>query len=428
MRLYTPSFSVFYHRVSSLLRQMILLFFIASILGCARQVNEPAKAVGFVSVSEDNIAKVGEKIFQNGGNAADAMSAMLMEGSVSLPSRMGLGAGGICQVLDPSSGHVKTLDFLSRPMSFDYQIGVPALVKGVYTLQNKYGRKPWAEILDNPIQKAQNGIKISETLAKDILTASGLDSSWKSLKKGDVLKQPKLAKTLKALASSGAGALYKGELAEAIVSQSEQIILENLKNFKVSFMDSIDVSDAVGKTYFPNPTILSSDGYMIWRNAQSIQGKRQEQAQKDMEKLENSFSDIHVQGVSLASADTSGLVITCNVSMGNVFGSSQLTEQGFYLGQTIKYQDMPAIFANILQTNPDITDMTKIILSVGNYALVDALNYFSLTVNEKFLLNLSDNEERMEKLNFISCEKGYPNHASSCLENENLHFIYPKID
>ena len=54
-----------------------------------------------------------------------------------------------------------------------------------------------------------------------------MDSSWKSLKKGDVLKQPKLAKTLKILASSGAGALYKGEQAEAIVSQSEQIILEN---------------------------------------------------------------------------------------------------------------------------------------------------------------------------------------------------------
>ena len=418
MRLYSPFFYGFYHRVSCLSRQMILLFFVLALSACAVQTRSPSQSLGFVVSSDEKIAKVGEEAFQNGGNAADAMSAMLMSGAVLQPSRMGLGAGGICQVLDPAQGNVKTLDFLSHPMSFDKKIGVPALVKGVYTLQNKYGLKPWGEVLQNPINLALNGVKVSETLAKDVLVAGGLDAQWKNLKKGDTLKQPKLAKTLKTLSTQGAGALYKGEIANSIVSQSTQIVLEDLKNFKVSFMDSIDVSSAFGKTYFPNPTILSSDGYMIWRNATSDKEQRKAQAKEEMVKLENATYSSQVQGTSLIAGDKNGLVIVCSVSMGSLFGSTQLTEQGFYLGQTIKHKDMPAVFANILQTNPDVTDVTNALCGVENYALLKALN------------ELSDKKDdtTQENILSLSCEKGYPNHSSSCEKNENLHFVFSKID
>ena len=420
MCLHTPFFCSLYHKVSCLTRQMILFFFTLALIGCATEKKMPSNAQGFILSANQEITKAGENTFQNGGNAADAMSAMLMSGAVLLPSRMGLGAGGICQVLDPAEARVKTLDFLSRPMSFDKQIGIPALAKGVYTLQNKYGLKPWAEILQNPIQKAQNGVKVSDMLAKDILSTTGLDSSWKNLKKGDVLTQPKLAKTLKTLSSKGAGVLYKGKIADSIVSQSTQIISQDLKNFKVSFMDSIDVTTPFAKTYFPNPTILSSDGYMIWRNATSDKEARQQKAKEDMIVLQNRTFDNQTKGISLISADKNGLVIVCNVSMGSAFGSTQLTEEGFYLAQTIKHTDMPVVFANILQTNPDITDMTTAVAGVENYALLGALNE----------LSDKDDAENISSDSLISmtCEKGYPNHASSCAENENLHFVFSKID
>ena len=428
MCLHTSRFKRFYNKLSALIRQTILFLFVAVLTGCMTSKNNPINAVGFISVSEGDLKEYGKKAFEQGGNAVDAMSSMLMNGSVVLPSRMGLGAGGVCQVLDPVKGQVKTLDFRALSISSDGKIGAPSLVRGVYTLQKKYGKERWLKILEEPIKNAEKGIRVSEKLALDILTSSALDVSWKNLKKGDLLKQENLAKTLKQVSSLGAGALYKDEMAEKIAAQDNKILLDDLKNFKVSFLDSIDVVSSFGKTFFPNPTILPSDGYMIWRNAQSNKEKRQKQAQEAILQMENSSIDKHIQGVSLIAADKSGLAVVCNVSMGNTFGTGRLTDLGFYLGEVIPYQDIPSSLVNVLVTNPDVTDVTTALASVGDYVLVDALNFLSVSNNQKELLELSDTENRLEKINSVVCDRGYPNHPQSCVKKKNFYFIYSKID
>ena len=167
---------------------------------------------------------------------------------------------------------------------------------------------------------------------------------------------------------------------------------------------------------------------MIWRNAQSNKEKRQKQAQEGIIQMENSSIDKHIQGVSLITADKSGLVVVCNVSMGNTFGNGQLTDLGFYLGEVVPYQDIPSSLVNVLVTNPDVTDVTTALASVGDYVLVDALNFLSVSNSQKELLELSDAENRLEKINSVVCDRGYPNHPQSCVEEKNFYFIYSKID
>ena len=371
-------------------------------------------------------------MLQNGGNAADAMSAMLMTGAVVLPSRMGLGSGGVCQILDPSEGRIKTLNFLPHSMSFDKKIATPSLTRGVYTLQNKYGHKPWKEILNDAKLKAKNGVVISDALAKDILNSSKLNTAWKKQKKGDLLKQPELAKTLETLANSGAGILYNGDLAESIIGQSNQIVREDLKSFKATFMDSIDVSEAGRRTFFPNPTDLSSEAYMIWKNAQSGKSERQQQAVESMKKLEKDMSVAaeKIRGIGLISADKNGLVIVCSVSMGEAFGTGKLLKEGFFLSGSMRKRDVFPVYANIIETNPDITDVVASTVGVGNYALVDALNDWSYRLNGKYLTAKTEtSQDRLKDKAFfadIECEKGYPNQVGTCKKNEGFYLVKEK--
>ena len=429
----SPFFFKSNHRTFCLFRQWVLLFIAMMVVACSsQQLFTPQKVSGVVSVADPQIAESGVSMLENGGNAADAMSAMLMTGAVVLPSRMGLGAGGVCQILDPSEGRVKTLNFLPRPMSFDKKIATPSLARGVYTLQNKYGHRPWKDILSDAKLKAEKGIVVSDTLAKDILNSSKLNAGWKRRKKGDVLMQPELAKTLGVLKDSGAGVLYNGSLADSIVGQSDQIVREDLKSFKATFMDSIDVSESGRRTFFPNPTDLSSEAYMIWKNAQSDKSDRQQQAIESMKNLEKNMSTAEEQnrGIGLIAADKSGLIIVCSVSMGQPFGMGQLLKEGFFLAGSMRKRDTFPIYANFIETNPDITDVVAASVGVGNYALVDALNDWSYRLNKKRLLeDTTLSQDRLDDKAFfasIECEKGYPNQVGTCKKNDGFYMVKEK--
>ena len=418
-----------YHKAQKKNRQSFLLFITLFVCACSvsestpKAVSSPSfsKADAIIIAQNDLTADAGKKAFERGGNAADAMAAMLATGSVVLPSKMGIGAGGVCQILSPQTGHVETLGFLSEPMTFDKKIGTPSLPKGLFRLQNKYGIRPWKEVFTNAIYLAQNGISISDELAKDIINTQGLPQKWKQLKKGDLLKQEKLAETLSVLSDSAVDVLYKGKMAESIVSQSDQIIQEDLKSTKINIMDSIDASSNTGKTFFANPAILSSDGYMLWKNLQSKNPEKNSQALQEIKQIQNRNFQTQdsVQGVSFFSADKSGLVVACTVSLGSSFGSKQLTQEGFFLSSPIHPQDRGFVFFNALTTNPDITDVIYSLQAVGNNALAEGTSYMA---NKQ--LEVSSEQINTDSIFIeLSCEKGFPNNATSCQENKFLHKV-----
>ena len=144
-------------------------------------------------------------------------------------------------------------------------------------------------------------------------------------------------------------------------------------------MDSIDATSNTGKTFFANPAILSSDGYMLWKNLQSKNPEKNSQALQEIKQIQNRNFQTQdsVQGVSFFSADKSGLVVACTVSLGSSFGSKQLTQEGFFLSSPIHPQDRGFVFFNALTTNPDITDVIYSLQAVGNNALAEGTSYMA---------------------------------------------------
>ncbi len=396
---------------------------------------------GVVGAPEASIRNVGQTVLENGGNAADAMAAMLFSGAVVLPSRMGMGAGGICQVLDPSVGRVKTLHFLSLPVARKSQVGMPGLARGVYALQNAYGVLRWNAVLSDAISKATNGVVVSDQLAQDILSTSQIDSSWRKLKKGDKLVQKKLAQTLRSISNSGSGILYKKEMAERLNAQGMEIDSEWLKSFRAVWMDSIDVVSSKGRTYFVNPTFLSSEGYSIWKKLSNFENfEKRADGRRALEEMEKTLGQNarNFKGVGLYAGDEKGLNIVCSVSMGRPFGNGKIMEEGFSLADAVNGERDASYFMNVLQTNPDVTDVYWAGAGVGEQGLVDGIKILEETlgvdrdIKAELVEKISDvSEQRRNDLqNFVlwKCLKGYPNQPSSCEIGNNMQFVLRKND
>ncbi len=428
-----------YFKGLSSLRQLILLS-CAFVSACATQPSLTVQNVkGFVGAPDPVIQKAGQNVLENGGNAADAMAAMLFTGSAVLPSRMGLGAGGVCQVLDPSVGRVKTLHFMSLPTAEKSLVGIPGLARGVYALQNAYGVLRWNAVLSDAVHKATNGVSVSDQLARDILATPQLDSSWRTLKKGDILFQKDLAKTLRSVSRSGSGVLYKDETAQSLTAQGVEVSSDRLKSFRATWMDSMDVSWVKGKTYFVNPTYLSSDGYSIWKNLTNTTNfEKRAKGREKLEKLEKQSAENSrdFKGVGLFAGDDSGLNIVCTISMGRLFGNGQMMKEGFALADAVHREKDASYFMNVMQTNPDMTDVYWIGAGVGTFGLVDGLNMLEGTLMNDRQIDqqaieqakklTQTRQEDLQNFVFWGCDKGYPNQPGSCEKGMNMISVLRK--
>lgn len=426
-----------YSKVQKKTRQLLLLSLTAlSACSVSQPFTEP-DIQGVVGASDILVQKAGMDMLSQGGNAADAMAAMLFMGSVTLPSRMGLASGGVCQVLDPTIGRVRTLNFLSTPANEAQTLGVPAMPRGVFSLQNQYGVKRWSEVLSPAIAAAQNGITVSDVLAKDILSTQGLDSSWRSLKKSDRLVQRELAQTLKTISISGSGVLYNGVLSQKLISQHPSVSASTLKSYRATFMDSIDVSIPKGKTYFANPSVLSYEGYSTWKDlTNTTDFSKVRGARESIRAMEERANTKNMTGVGLLAADKSGLVVVCSVSMGRSFGAGLSVEGGYMLADAMSREQMGTVIANILHTNPDVTDAYYVSAGVGDYATVDGLSMMESTLigSEDIALSLNARrqnalEQGKDDLNafvLMKCERGYPNEVSTCVGSENIKTVHVK--
>ncbi|HSS65952.1 MAG TPA: gamma-glutamyltransferase [Gammaproteobacteria bacterium] len=215
----------------------------------------PGVRGGVVATSEPDAARAGRAILQSGGNAIDAAAAVAFALNVVEPQSSGIGGGGFmiiylakkrqAVVVDsrertPAAGDANMfLDSMGVAFPFGTRstsgiaVGVPGMVRGLELALNRWGTLSIAEVLGPAIALAENGFRVSERLAESILS-SRLDSEpgdpayqvarnvfrpgGVPLEQNDLLVQPELAATLKAIAASGADAFYSGEIAASIVA------------------------------------------------------------------------------------------------------------------------------------------------------------------------------------------------------------------
>ena len=353
MRIFSPK-ALHYIRLGTL-SQFVILSLLAA-CHYTPAVKE-ADVVGFTGATNERTALVGEKVLRQDGNAADAAVAMLLHQAVVLPSRAGLGSGGVCQVLDPESGQVKTLTFVSKKASSS--VGIPALPKGASALHARYGQLRWNEVVRPAYEAAQKRIEVSALLKQD------MEQYPNSVFDKSILKQDTLVTTLQEMMQKGAGTFYKGELGKAIVSEhADHLNEQHYQGYSVAWTDSIAVKSAEGKGYFPNTPAAGRAAPDLWKWARD---------NTDVEQIDDvgempMFADQEIKSASVVAVDSSGMVVACSVSLGSVFGSHVFSKEGgFYLATPLT--SLQDYLFSAIWTQPESSRMVYVATALDNRAV-----------------------------------------------------------
>jgi gamma-glutamyltranspeptidase / glutathione hydrolase len=211
---------------------------------------------GMVAAGHPLAAEAGMRILKAGGNAVDAaIATWAVQGEVE-PGMTGLGADMFVLYYNAKSGQVKFINgtgFAAQAATIDFykskggipdegplSIAVPGAVSGAAYAVKTYGTKPLAEVLAPAIEIADNGFPITEALAQGLQSGKAKLAKYpsstrlwfkdgKPLAMGDIMRNPDLARTLRAIAAQGPDAFYKGDIAKntaAFLKASGGIITE----------------------------------------------------------------------------------------------------------------------------------------------------------------------------------------------------------
>jgi gamma-glutamyltranspeptidase/glutathione hydrolase len=206
-----------------------------------------------VAAGHPATAEVGSEILADGGTAIDAVVAMALASCVAETVMSGLFAG--CHAIVFDGSRVMNLDGfaavpsaegdlteLSIPFGDEpvvYSVGaascaVPGLPAALGELWERLGRLPWSRLCEPALELARSGVPLPEMHARTLemfgeLYALGrgadlFTSEGRILAAGELLHQPGLAQTLEALAEEGAGTVYRGSLAEALLGVDDLVI------------------------------------------------------------------------------------------------------------------------------------------------------------------------------------------------------------
>jgi gamma-glutamyltranspeptidase/glutathione hydrolase len=196
---------------------------------------------GMVAAGHPLAAEAGLRILKAGGNAIDAaIATWAVQGEVE-PGMTGLGADMFVLYYNAKTREVKFINgtgFAAQAATIDFykskggipdegplSIAVPGAVGGAAYAVKTYGTKALADVLAPAIEIADGGFPVSEALADGIKSASAKIGKFPSTTKiyfkdgkplvmGDIVRNPDLGRTLRAIAAQGPDAFYRGEVAK----------------------------------------------------------------------------------------------------------------------------------------------------------------------------------------------------------------------
>tara|TARA_R110000782_G_scaffold9075_14_gene29403 strand:- start:2244 stop:3872 length:1629 start_codon:yes stop_codon:yes gene_type:complete len=203
-----------------------------------------ADPAGIVSSASPEATAAGVDILEQGGNAMDAAIAVQFALGVTEPAMSGLGGQSQIILQRPGEAPVVVNGTSFAPGRLpdavdpaDLKTGwtamtVPSTVKVMDFAHRKYGggKIAWADLLEPAIRYAEDGFVVGNFRAKVYARAeeSLLESptvipfvvmpDGQVPAKGDLMRQPVLANTLRRLAAAGADDFYTGEIAGEIAA------------------------------------------------------------------------------------------------------------------------------------------------------------------------------------------------------------------
>jgi gamma-glutamyltranspeptidase / glutathione hydrolase len=206
---------------------------------------------GMVATSQPLAVQVGLDVLRRGGNAIDA--AIATDAAMGLMEPMSCGIGGDLYAIvwhaksgklyglnaSGRSPYAATREFFASkglkeiPGSGPLSWSVPGCVDGWEELRRRFGTMSLPQLLEPSIRYAEEGFPVSEVIAgywqraesklrRHPDTAKTYLVADRPPRRGDVFKNPFLARSYSEIAKHGRDAFYKGRIAGTIVRFSER--------------------------------------------------------------------------------------------------------------------------------------------------------------------------------------------------------------
>ena len=219
---------------------------------------------GMVATSHPLATQIGLDILKKGGTAIDAAIAANVALGLMEPTGNGIGGDLFAIVWDAESKKLHGLNASGpapKDISIDYfrdndlekipsygplPVTVPGAVDGWIKLHEKFGKLEFRTLFEPTIAYAKNGFPVTETIAYYLKNSQKRFEKYPNFNelwvkngsmpaKGEIFKNPQLAKTLETIALKGREGFYEGEVANVMVdfiqSQGGFLTHEDLSSF-----------------------------------------------------------------------------------------------------------------------------------------------------------------------------------------------------
>jgi gamma-glutamyltranspeptidase/glutathione hydrolase len=229
-------------------------------------------------------------ILKAGGSAVDAAIGANAALGLMEPTGNGIGGDLFAIVWDPKTKKLHGLNASGRsPQSLTLEyfqqqglksipshgplpVSVPGTVDGWFELHGKFGRLPMTRVLAPAIAYARDGHPLHETIAYYWARSVPLLSKWPGFSeqftvkgrapaKGELWKNPNLARTLEKIAAGGRDAFYRGDIARTIADYIKA---------QGGFLSAADL--AAHRSEWVEPVSTNYRGYDVWELPPNSQG------------------------------------------------------------------------------------------------------------------------------------------------------------
>lgn len=234
------------------MRTLLITLGLLGLVACSNQPTEQTTSDYAVAMPDKFGAQVAMDVLEQGGNAVDAAIAAQFTLAVTYPEAGNIGGGGFMTIY--IDGQPDFLDYremapeaASRDMYLDEDgnvhptdslfgakaSGIPGTVAGMWEAHQKYGKLPWARLVQPAVTLAKDGFHVPPKLAgrvsryikrlRDNERDSNFEHYFGAATEADVLfTQPELAATLARIRDQGPDGFYKGDTADAIVAYMQK--------------------------------------------------------------------------------------------------------------------------------------------------------------------------------------------------------------
>jgi gamma-glutamyltranspeptidase/glutathione hydrolase len=234
-----------------------------------------ATPFGIVATSEVAASQAGARMLERGGSAIDAGIAANAVLGVMEPMMNGVGGDLFALYYDAKTGkltginasgwapkgltieHLKSKGLDKMPYDGIDSVTVPGAVDGWAKLHSRFGKLPWRDLFQPAIFYAGEGYAVPEIM----------DDYWKTSRKwlmtnpesrrvflpedqvperGQLFRNPDLARALTLIANEGEAAFYKGAISQAILKTSSELggtmTASDLAEYSAEWVEPISAS------------------------------------------------------------------------------------------------------------------------------------------------------------------------------------------